>query len=72
MTDWTRATRRAAELCHLRQQCATLAGDNTQLREQVALQAARIAELEDALRLALEGKEFYYRQYRDRCKEVQR
>ncbi len=44
--DWTRATRRAAELCHLRQRCATLAGDNAQLREQVAAQAGRIAALE--------------------------
>jgi len=86
MTNWQRViargtgnrwqhvpTEERAELCHLRQQCATLAGELQQAREQCAMLAARLAALELDNASLREGISNYMQILDEQCKRrVQR
>ena len=56
-------TLQSAQLCHAQQQNATLRAQLAAVTAERDALAAQVAGLQDAARGALEGKEFYYRQY---------
>ena len=57
----------AAELCHLRQRCATLDGELTQARATIAALKADNDTLRQERDEARENYEFYFDEYRRTC-----
>lgn len=65
---WHRARERA-ELCHLRQQCATLAGELQQAREQCAMLQAANVVLTAQVEQARNDYDFMFATVLDVCKK---